>query len=74
MEPIVDRSLERYAEEHSGELPELLERLERETRDRMKSPDMLSGRNEGQFLRLLIQMMGRSASSRWAPSPDTARS
>ena len=56
MEPIVDPRLERYAEEHSSEVPELLARLERETLTTMKSPQMLSGRTEGQLLRLLVQM------------------
>jgi caffeoyl-CoA O-methyltransferase len=57
MEPIVDPRLERYAEEHSSEVPELLERLERETLETMKSPQMLSGRTEGQLLRLLVKMV-----------------
>jgi caffeoyl-CoA O-methyltransferase len=58
MESIIDPRLERYAEEHSGEVPELLERLERETQETMRSPQMLSGRAEGQFLRLLVLMLG----------------
>ncbi len=57
MEPIVDPSLERYAEEHSSEVPDLLKRLERETLATMKSPQMLSGRTEGQLLRLLVKMI-----------------
>jgi caffeoyl-CoA O-methyltransferase len=60
MEPLVDPKLEKYAEEHSSEVPELLERLERETLASMKSPQMLSGRTEGQLLRLLIRMIGAS--------------
>ncbi len=55
MEPIVDPLLEKYAEEHSSEVSELLDRLERETLATMKSPQMLSGRAEGQFLRLLAK-------------------
>jgi caffeoyl-CoA O-methyltransferase len=55
MEPIVDPRLERYAEDHSSEVPDLLERLERETRETMTSPQMLSGRTEGQLLRLLVK-------------------
>jgi caffeoyl-CoA O-methyltransferase len=58
MEPIVDPGLERYAEEHSSEVPELLARLERETLETMKSPQMLSGRTEGQLLRLLVKTLG----------------
>src|SRR5262245_20954475 len=60
MEPLVDPKLERYAEEHSSDVPELLQRLERETLASMKSPQMLSGRTEGQLLRLLIRMTGAS--------------
>lgn len=56
MQPIIDPELERYAEEHSSEVPELLQRLERETLQTMKSPQMLSGRNECQLLRLLVKM------------------
>jgi len=55
MKPIVDPGLERYAEEHSSEVPELLARLERETLETMKSPQMLSGRTEGQLLQLLVK-------------------
>jgi predicted O-methyltransferase YrrM len=55
---IVDPNLERYAEDHSGEVPPLLERLEKETLERMKSPQMLSGRTEGQLLALLVKMLG----------------
>jgi caffeoyl-CoA O-methyltransferase len=57
MLPIVDPALEGYAEEHSSEVPELLERLERVTLETMKSPQMLSGRTEGQLLRLLVRMI-----------------
>ncbi len=60
MEPLVDPNLERYAEEHSSDVPDIFHRLERETLASMKSPQMLSGRTEGQLLRLLIQMTGAS--------------
>jgi caffeoyl-CoA O-methyltransferase len=58
MQPLVDPRLENYAAEHSSAAPDLLERLERETRDTMRSPEMLSGRAEGQLLRLLVRMTG----------------
>jgi caffeoyl-CoA O-methyltransferase len=58
MEPIVDPNLERYAEDHSSEVPHLLQRLEKETLETMKSPQMLSGRTEGQLLRLLVRAAG----------------
>jgi caffeoyl-CoA O-methyltransferase len=52
MQPIVDEAIEAYAREHTQEAPELLERIERET---LAMPDaqMLTGRTEGQFLRML---------------------
>jgi caffeoyl-CoA O-methyltransferase len=56
MQPIVDAAIERYAEEHSTEVPPLLTRLEEETLRTMRSPQMLSGRTEGQLLRLLVKM------------------
>ncbi len=55
MQPLIDPELEHYAEAHSSDVPELLKRLERETLETMDSPQMLSGRTEGQLLRLLIQ-------------------
>jgi caffeoyl-CoA O-methyltransferase len=58
MKAIVDPDIERYAEAHTAEPPELLERLERETRERMSAPQMLTGRLEAQFLRLLVLMLG----------------
>jgi caffeoyl-CoA O-methyltransferase len=57
LEPIVDPEIERYAENHSGDVPELLSRLEKETQETMRSPQMLCGRTEGQFLRLLVKMI-----------------
>jgi caffeoyl-CoA O-methyltransferase len=58
MQPLVDPRLESYAAEHSSAVPDLLERLERETRETMRSPEMLSGRAEGQLLRLVVLMTG----------------
>ena len=58
MKVIVDPDIEAYAEAHTAEPSKLLERLERETRQRMSAPQMLTGRLEGQFLRLLVLMLG----------------
>jgi predicted O-methyltransferase YrrM len=55
---IVDPRIERYAEEHTSDVSSLLDRLERETRKRTRSPQMLSGRTEGHFLALLLRMIG----------------
>ena len=49
-------SLQRYAAAHTAEPPELLERLERETLDSRPDSQMLTGRCEGQFLRLLVRL------------------
>lgn len=58
MKPFIDEEIERYAEAHSGEPPELLQRLESETRQSQRGAQMLTGRQEGQFLRLLVLVLG----------------
>ena len=58
MDPIVDPRIERYVEAHSSRTTELLTRLERETRETMRSPQMLTGPAEGHFLRLLVSISG----------------
>ena len=57
MQPIVNEALEAYARKHTQEAPELLERIERETLA-MRGAEMLTGRTEGQFLRLLATLVG----------------
>ncbi len=56
MQPIVDKAVESYAREHTQEAPELLERIERETLA-MRGAQMLTGRTEGQFLRMLATLV-----------------
>lgn len=58
METLLDERLELYALEHTQPPPDLLERLERETRESTSAPQMLTGRTEGQFLRLLVTLLG----------------
>lgn len=53
---LVDEKIEAYAAEHSAEEPEPLKRLFRETHEKMALPQMLTGRLEGAFLRLLVRM------------------
>ena len=57
MIPLIDGGLERYAEDHSSEEPELLRELAEETRQ-LPGAQMLTGRLEGQLLRLLALMVG----------------
>ena len=55
---IVDKSLEKYAFEHTRPEPELLQRLAEETRAKMEHSGMLTGRLEGRLLKLLVQISG----------------
>ena len=57
MQPIVDEAVVAYARAHTQEAPELLERIERETLA-MRGAEMLTGRTEGQFLRMLATLIG----------------
>ena len=56
MKPIVGEDLERYAFEHTRPEPELLRELGEETYRVMEEPQMLTGRLEGRFLKLLVQL------------------
>jgi caffeoyl-CoA O-methyltransferase len=58
MDTLVGEALERYALAHSQAPPELLDRLEQETREATTAAQMLTGRTEGQFLRLLATLVG----------------
>jgi len=52
---LVDERIEAYATDHTSEEPELLARLARETHETMELPQMLTGRLEGNFLRLMVR-------------------
>jgi caffeoyl-CoA O-methyltransferase len=52
---LVDEKIETYATQHTSEEPELLARLARETEETMELPQMLTGRLEGNFLRLMVR-------------------
>lgn len=52
---LVDERIEAYATDHTSEEPELLARLARETQETMELPQMLTGRLEGNFLRLMVR-------------------
>src|SRR5512133_2440995 len=51
---IVPDPIEQYAQEHTTPPTELLERLAAETRETLRSPQMLTGPIEGRFLELLV--------------------
>ena len=57
MKPLLDEAVEHYARAHTRPAPELMERLERETQT-MAGSQMLTGRVEGQLLRMLAMLMG----------------
>ncbi len=52
---LVDEKIEAYAADHTRAQPELLNRLAQETHRSMKDPEMLTGRLEGGFLRLMVR-------------------
>jgi len=55
---IVDNAIETYASHHTTPLPPLLEELQRETHQKMPTPQMLSGQLEGTLLQFLIRLSG----------------
>jgi caffeoyl-CoA O-methyltransferase len=54
---ITEPTIERYAEEHSGVEPPHLAEVARETRATSSRSQMLVGRLEGRFLRMLVRLM-----------------
>jgi caffeoyl-CoA O-methyltransferase len=55
---IANPDVERYAEEHTTPQPDLLARLAAETRETLRSPQMLTGPIEGRFLQQLVYVSG----------------
>jgi len=53
---IVTDEIEQYALEHTRAEPELLQDLSRQTWQKMQLPQMLTGRLEGRFLKMLVQL------------------
>lgn len=54
----IDEAVDEYVHEHTKPAPELLERLEKYTLENTSDPDMLTGRVEGRFLKLIVQITG----------------
>ncbi len=55
---IADEKIEGYAREHTQPAPDLLEKLEDFTCDEMPESEMLTGRVEGRFLKLIAKISG----------------
>ena len=53
----INEDIENYAFEHTQNEGELLEQLERETYETLEIPQMLTGRIEGQFLKMLVHIL-----------------
>jgi caffeoyl-CoA O-methyltransferase len=58
MSEIVDPKIEAYAAEHTLPVPALLEELAEVTRQKTTAPQMMVGRLEGAFLKVLVGLLG----------------
>lgn len=58
MSKMIDPAIEAYAEAHASPLDPLLDELAAVTRERTTAPQMMVGTIEGNFLRLLVRLMG----------------
>ena len=54
----IKEAIETYAYEHTQHEGELLQKLEAETYEKLEIPQMLTGRLEGRFLRLIAKLIG----------------
>jgi len=54
----IDKDVENFAQDHTEPESDLFRRLEKETQAKMQWPEMLVGRLEGQFLKMLVQLTG----------------
>ncbi|MFL6212704.1 MAG: O-methyltransferase [Blastocatellia bacterium] len=54
----IDKAVEQYAHDHTKPESDLFRRLRDETYREMSSPQMQVGRIEGQFLKLLVRLVG----------------
>lgn len=55
---IIEKTIEKYAFDHTSIEPDLLLELQKETFEKMEWPTMITGRMEGRFLKLLVQISG----------------
>ena len=54
----IKEEIETYAYEHTQNEGKLLQKLEAETYEKLEIPQMLTGRLEGRFLRLMVKLIG----------------
>lgn len=54
----INEDIEDYAHDHTQSEGELLEQLEKETYETLEIPQMITGRIEGRFLKMLAQLIG----------------
>jgi caffeoyl-CoA O-methyltransferase len=54
----LDENLESYALSHTSGEPELLKQLARETEEKMKSPQMMTGTVQATLLKLMVRTLG----------------
>ena len=54
----INKDVENFAHDHTEQESDLFRRLELETRATMQYPEMMVGRIEGQFLKMLVQLTG----------------
>ncbi len=58
MVPFINEEIEQYAYEHTKPENEIFKRLRVETHEKMSAPQMQVGRIEGQFLKMLVRLVG----------------
>jgi caffeoyl-CoA O-methyltransferase len=58
MIPFINKDIEQYAYNHTKRESEIFERLRQETHEKMSAPQMQVGRIEGQFLKMLVRLVG----------------
>jgi caffeoyl-CoA O-methyltransferase len=58
MSGIISEAIDKYVEEHSSPISELLNELEKETAEQTDCPQMLCGQVEGMLLQMLIKVTG----------------
>lgn len=58
MIPMIDERVDAYAADHTTEVPALLEEVAEVTRQKTTAPQMMVGRLEGAFLKMLVGLVG----------------
>lgn len=58
MSPMIDEKVDAYAADHTTEVPALLQEVAEVTRQKTTAPQMMVGRLEGAFLKMLVGLVG----------------